>query len=114
MATDLKSVLGAKVRAGRESAGLSQEQLAERINRTPETISNIERGKTMPAVETLQALCSALGLRLAELFADEDLGRDADRVAREHRVVLTLRTLSESDLEVAQKTIEALANRPQR
>jgi len=114
MTSDLKSVLGAKVRAARESAGLSQEQLAERINRTPETVSNIERGKNMPAIETLQALCSTLGLRLSELFADEDLGRNADRVAREHRLIQTLRTLCESDLEVAEKTIHALANRTHR
>ena len=114
MASDLKSVLGAKVRAARESAGLSQEQLAERINRTPETISNVERGKTMPAIETLQALCSALGLRLPELFTDEELGRDVDRVAREQRLTLMLRALPESDLDVAEKTIQALASRSQR
>lgn len=111
MATDLKSVLGAKVRAARERTGLSQEQLAERVNRTPETISNIERGKTMPAIETLQALCSSLGLRLPELFAEEDLGRDIDRVAREHTLFQMLRALSESDFDVAEKTIQALANR---
>lgn len=108
MKTNLKAVMGAKVRAAREFRSLSQEQLAELIGRTPETVSNIERGKTAPALETAQSICVSLGLKLSDLFVEEDVGREPRRVAREFELLQILRQLSESDFEIAETTIEAI------
>ena len=52
MANNLKTYLGAKVREARHAKGLTQEQLAERIEKTVETVSNIERGHTFTGPKT--------------------------------------------------------------
>jgi DNA-binding XRE family transcriptional regulator len=107
MTVDLKLDLGTKIRAAREVKRLSQEQLAEMIDRTPESISNIERGRTLPSLDTAQALCLHLGLKLGDLFTDDD-ERSPERVARETAALQRLRDLALPELEVAEATIAAL------
>jgi transcriptional regulator with XRE-family HTH domain len=56
--------LGTDLRARREAAGLSQEELAKRSGVSPHTISNLERNFTRwPYLDTLQRLADGLGLR---------------------------------------------------
>jgi len=45
--------LGLTVQAARRRAGLTQEALAALIARTPESVSNIERGRQLSTIETL-------------------------------------------------------------
>jgi transcriptional regulator with XRE-family HTH domain len=61
--TDVKTTLAAEVRRCRKRAGLSQEELAERIGITREAISQIERGKTKrPTDDVLIGFEQTLGL----------------------------------------------------
>ena len=46
MNNDIKKDFGDKVRYYRKLKNLTQSQLSERINKTEETVSNIERGIT--------------------------------------------------------------------
>ena len=55
MDKDLKRFIAGQLRACRRAAKLNQAELAERIDRTSEAISNIERGKSLPALDTLMA-----------------------------------------------------------
>src|SRR5919202_6304974 len=52
------------LRYHRDRRGLSQEELAALVEPpiSPDTISNLERGKTRPHRHTLEALCRALDL----------------------------------------------------
>ncbi|MBV9358704.1 MAG: helix-turn-helix domain-containing protein [Chloroflexi bacterium] len=52
------------LRRQREQRGLSQEELAALVEPplSPDTVSNLERGRTRPHRHTLEALCQALGL----------------------------------------------------
>ena len=52
--------LGLTVQAARRRAGLTQEALAALIARTPESVSNIERGRQLPTIETLVDLVRVL------------------------------------------------------
>jgi transcriptional regulator with XRE-family HTH domain/tetratricopeptide (TPR) repeat protein len=55
---------GARLRARRQSCGLSQEELAERAGLNARTIRNLERGRARwPYRDTLQRLADALELR---------------------------------------------------
>src|ERR1700690_1036431 len=55
---------GARLRSGRHSAGLSQQELAERSGLSVRTISDLERGRTRwPYRDSVQRLADALGLR---------------------------------------------------
>lgn len=57
------NTLGSVLRALREGAGLSQEELAERAGLSPHAISALERGtRTRPYPHTLRALATALDL----------------------------------------------------
>ncbi len=76
-------------RARRERADLTQQQLAERVGVSRQTIVSIERGRYNPTVGLALALARALGLSVEDLFqlapdpADRDRpeqpGRDAAR-----------------------------------
>ncbi|MDQ2683006.1 MAG: helix-turn-helix domain-containing protein, partial [Chloroflexota bacterium] len=58
---------GARLRRARESAGLSQEELAERAGLSPNAVGGLERGEhRRPYPATIRALAAALGMSDAE------------------------------------------------
>lgn len=56
--------------------GLSQEELAEKIDKSTSFIGQVERGECFPKFETLQALVACLGIDANELFTDKPITRD--------------------------------------
>ena len=52
----------------RKKAGLSQEELAEKLHLTRQTISKWETGASLPDVEGLRALCRALDISIDEMM----------------------------------------------
>lgn len=63
-------LIGTRLKGQRESAKLTQEALAEAAEITPIYLSKIENGHVRPTLDTLGALCSALGCDLASLLTD--------------------------------------------
>jgi ribosome-binding protein aMBF1 (putative translation factor) len=53
--------LGRQVRDLRESNGLSQRQLAERMRTTQSVIARLEAGGSKPSISTLERVAAALG-----------------------------------------------------
>jgi len=49
--------------------GMSQKDLAKRMNVQDGTMSNILSGRYSPTLDTLQRIADALGVEVAELFA---------------------------------------------
>ena len=64
--------LGEKIFELRKKYGLSQEQLAEKVNVTRQTISNWELGETSPNPEQLKLLSKELNVSIDELL-DNDI-----------------------------------------
>jgi putative transcriptional regulator len=56
------------VRKYRVRRGLSQEQLADKLGVSRQTIANIERGLNEPRVLLAVALAAVLGVAISELF----------------------------------------------
>jgi transcriptional regulator with XRE-family HTH domain len=52
--------LGAAIRAARERAGLTQDEVARQVDMPPMTYGSIERGRLLPSVATLTRLCVVL------------------------------------------------------
>jgi ribosome-binding protein aMBF1 (putative translation factor) len=52
----------------RTTAGLTQEQLAQRMQTTQAVIARLESGRVMPSTRTLERLAKATGLRLKISF----------------------------------------------
>ena len=106
----IKSYLANQLRLFRRQAKLTQEELAAKINRTGEAISNIERGKSIPSVETLVDLSEMLSVPLRDFFPTGTLD-DAiskNRMALEAEAATMLRGLTDAQLHVALAQIKAL------
>jgi len=54
--------------AARVTAGLTQEQLARRMDTTQSVIARLEGGRTRPSTQTLERLAAATGTRLRITF----------------------------------------------
>ncbi|MDH7873334.1 helix-turn-helix domain-containing protein [Bifidobacterium catenulatum subsp. kashiwanohense] len=63
--------LGDKIKECRKQAGLSQEQLAERLNVSRQAITKWETNKGIPDIANLIAISDEFGLSLDELIKDD-------------------------------------------
>lgn len=60
-----------RLKSARAAMDLSQQQLAEKVGVSRQTISAIEKGDYNPTVNLCIAICKALGKTLDELFWEE-------------------------------------------
>ena len=60
--------LGKKIRQLRFKAGLTQEQLAEKLGIGPQSVSKWENAATMPDITALPLLAEIFGVSIDELF----------------------------------------------
>ena len=51
---------GDKIRSARKAAGLTQRQLADKIDATNTSVSNWEKNLSQPSADVIQKLCAAL------------------------------------------------------
>lgn len=58
-----------KIRFFRHAKGLTQEQMAEKLDITPVAYSNIERGKSGILMERLEEIAKVIGVDLLELLS---------------------------------------------
>ena len=59
----------------RQQAGLTQEQLAEKLGVGNETVSRIERGVILPSLVRLSDIADHLNCRTEELFTDKTFAK---------------------------------------
>ena len=60
-----------RLKAARAGLDLSQQELAERVGVSRQTISAIEKGDYNPTINLCVAICKALGKTLNDLFWEE-------------------------------------------
>ena len=70
---NLKKELGEKIKRVRKQRNLTQEELAEMIEISPRSLSNIEVGMCFVKAETLEKIIDSLGITTEELFANEHI-----------------------------------------
>jgi transcriptional regulator with XRE-family HTH domain len=58
------------IKKARESAGLTQEQLANKVNVTKEYISYIENGHKTPSIALLQKIAKVLNTTIRDLIEE--------------------------------------------
>lgn len=80
---DTIRIVGRRVKALRKQQGLSQEKLAEKVGKSVDAISSIERGVSMPMLETAYALSEALGVRFFDLFREESQAVEVEALPTE-------------------------------
>lgn len=98
-----KKLIGKRIKYRREMAGLSQEQLAERLNLSKNHISSIECGKSMLTTRSLVAICNILG-GTPDYYLIGEIGPETDAIT-----TLTQR-LSPSEQKVLCRLLDVYLN----
>jgi transcriptional regulator with XRE-family HTH domain len=78
----LSVVIGRNIRAERARRGLRQEDLGESLGLSRAAVGHIETGRHPVAVDSLPAICRALGVGLPALL----VGADAEDLEALHRL----------------------------
>jgi transcriptional regulator with XRE-family HTH domain len=73
---EIKDILANNLKHFRIQRQFSQAQLAEKANISVTFLSNIERGKMFPKVETLSRLTESLDVEVYELFRPNFVSKD--------------------------------------
>jgi transcriptional regulator with XRE-family HTH domain len=107
---NVKKRIAMRIRAIRKRRGLSQEAVAALIDRSPDTISNLERALSIPTYETLDALAKGLKVPLADFFLDPET-ESAVRAEAMARLTDAARQLDDRTLKTAAEIVEVLAAR---
>ena len=106
---ELKSHIGQRLKLARKRAGLTQADLAELMQKSVETLSNLERGNALTSLETLSQLALSLNVPLDFFIGGYT---EADGASRREtalaRIQLEARELTDDELELALRLISAI------
>lgn len=86
--------IGEKLKNFRLSAGMTQEQIAEEINVSRQTISNWENGKSLPDVISLIKISDLYQISLDDLLKGD--GKMMDKIKRDTDTVKSNQTMMNS------------------
>ncbi len=116
MSGDLKSHIGARVKQARKAKKLTQAEVADRLGKAVETISNIERGASWTSLEMLENLSKLLGERVEFFFENYSRGRrtSRSRLQLEAELATLLRDLDEDKLRVVRDLAKSLRGSTER
>ncbi|MBI2600468.1 helix-turn-helix transcriptional regulator [Candidatus Daviesbacteria bacterium] len=68
MATEQDIKLGKKIHKLRKGAGMTQEQMAERLDLSTKYVQFIETGHRKPSLRTIYKIARVLNVKVQELF----------------------------------------------
>lgn len=116
MTTEIGKQIGRRIKEFREARGLTQAQLAEILGKSTETISNLERGRVLTGIHTLEQLARHLHVAVKEFFTDERPSPMPQEAVSPHVLAIrnALDVLPEDDLEVLAGVAEVLQARRRR
>lgn len=90
--------MGDRIREARKQQGLTQEQLAERLDISVEFVSQIERGLKLPSMQVFIKLIETLNVSAdyllrdsvstGKLFGDNAIGHKIERLNPKQRIAL--------------------------
>ena len=98
--------VGEQIKLARERSRITQEQFAERIEVSPQYVSDLERGVVGVSIATLKRICIALGISSDQILFGQKTESRAAAIAEK------CKTLSEKQYillsEIIEKYIEAI------
>ncbi len=97
---ELGKRIGRRLRELREQRGWTQAEFAERNGKAIETISNIERGKTVPGLLTLERFARSLGVGLEDLFRTPETGKGSPETRHASIILAAAKRLPSNELEL--------------
>jgi transcriptional regulator with XRE-family HTH domain len=108
----LQHRFAARVKQIRRARGLTQQQLAEKIGRSTNAISSLERGVSLPNFETLERLAEELNAPVRDFFdTDAAAKSDPKREALVAALKMSASYLSIDDLSLAVSIVDLMTKR---
>ncbi|WP_422660625.1 helix-turn-helix domain-containing protein [Paenibacillus sp. EC2-1] len=98
--------IGKKIKTLRLQKGMTQEELATKLNMSSQAISKWENNVTMPDIQTLPSLSVILGVTIDELFALTD----DTHIERIENMIYTEHFISNDDFNYAEKFLKEKRN----
>lgn len=105
METNIKKLVGLRIKEIRTSKKITQQQLAEKIDIDQRSLSAIECGNNFPA-KNLVKIANSLGVEVKELFDYEHL--ELDDKEKIYRISEMLQTLKPYDLDIIYRLIKTM------
>lgn len=99
---ELNIQIGARIKASREIARMTQEGMADAIDVTVQYVSDLERGKTGASIFTLSRICSVLQVSADYLLFGKRTPNDLSDI------IYRLEYLSEKELSVVEDGIDVI------
>lgn len=105
----MKEFIGTLIRTARKNKAMTQEALAGQIELSVQAISNLERGETLPTIETLSKLSQTLDIPVQSFFQGNALS-NPKRSKMEAEFLAEMQKLDDNSLAIALKQIRALSD----
>ena len=97
--------IGPRLRKARKDRKLTQAQLAEAIDLSNNYISNIERGTSIPSLETFVMLCNALDVT-ADMMLTDSVYRSSEYL--KENIAVKLARCSKRNMRIIERFIDLL------
>ena len=89
--------IGRFIAERRKSIGLTQAQLAEKLNITDRAVSKWENGKSLPDSSIMLELCAELGITVNDLLSGEVVTMENNKQEMEKRLIEMVREKEQND-----------------
>lgn len=91
---DLKKIIAKNIQSLRKEAGITQIELAERLNYSDKAVSKWERGDSLPDITVLKHIADMFGVTVDYLLNEEhdlpELSVATKKLIRKNRTIITL------------------------
>ncbi len=92
---ELKNIIAGNIIELRRSSGITQAELAEKLNYTDKAVSKWERGESIPDVAVLKNVADIFGVTVDYLLSDEHIDKAAmksraDKMKNKNHLIITL------------------------
>ena len=106
---DIKKELGEKIKRIRKLRNLTQEELAEMVDISPRSLSNIEVGACFVKSETLEKIIESLNISTEELFANDHIKTSQELILEIDKLIRKAKN-NTSTLEKIYKVLRAIVD----
>lgn len=108
---DIRTRVGLRVRAARKERGLSQSELAAKLDRSVDAVSAIERGISLPNLDTLESLARVLDVPLRDFFDFDQQGDSPKQEKAIAELLMLARQMSDRQLSLAVDLVRMVKDR---
>lgn len=109
MKEDAKKYLGLKVRAIREAAGMTQEELAATCDVSWRTISNLERGTVVPDLLMIYKISQEFNVSMDDMLNNKAVNnKSLFRLEKENQVMEKIRKTDDNLLDYIDEQLRLL------